>query len=435
MGLAPILRTPILRVPTLRVPILHTPTLRARILRVPVLRTPTLRARILRVPVLRTPTLRVPTLRAPLLRARTLRVPILGVPILRVPTLRARILRVPLHTPILNGRPEASQAGARQPGAGQAGASQAGTGQPGAGQAKASQAGASPASTFSEAGLPLAGKRVLVTRTRDQAGALSERLRALGAHPVEFPTIRIVPPLDWSALDAALRRLYAAGTPEAERYDWLVLTSANGVHICMQRLNSLGCDPRALRPVRVAAIRPATAAALEHYGVSADLVPEEYIAEGIAAALIEHERQRGSPIAGQRILLARAAEARKVLVDLLRQAGALVDEVAAYSTLPAASDDEQGRELLRLLQCRQLDILTFTSSSTVRNFVAWLRSSQQGSGADLMAALSSIAIACIGPVTARTARELGLAVTIEAREFTIDGLVQAIVQAYEDRHD
>jgi uroporphyrinogen-III synthase len=264
---------------------------------------------------------------------------------------------------------------------------------------------------------------------------LSERLRALGAHPVEFPTIRIVPPLDWSALDAALRRLYAAGTPEAERYDWLVLTSANGVHICMQRLNSLGCDPRALRPVRVAAIGPATAAALEHYGVSADLVPEEYIAEGIAAALIEHERQRGSPIAGQRILLARAAEARKVLVDLLRQAGALVDEVAAYSTLPAASDDEQGRELLRLLQCRQLDILTFTSSSTVRNFVAWLRSSQQGSGADLMAALSSIAIACIGPVTARTARELGLAVTIEAREFTIDGLVQAIVQAYEDRHD
>src|SRR5579875_1886618 len=435
MGLAPILRTPILRVPTLRAPILHTPTLRARILRVPVLRTPTLRARILRVPVLRTPTLRVPTLRAPLLRARTLRVPILGVPILRVPTLRARILRVPLHTPILNGQPEAGEKGPDPIMRNRPEASQAGTGQPGAGQAKASQAGASPASTFSEAGLPLAGKRVLVTRTRDQAGALSERLRALGAHPVEFPTIRIVPPQDWSALDAALRRLYAAGTPEAERYDWLVLTSANGVHICMQRLNSLGCDPRALRPVRVAAIGPATAAALEHYGVSADLVPEEYIAEGIAAALIEHERQRGSPIAGQRILLARAAEARKVLVDLLRQAGALVDEVAAYSTLPAASDDEQGRELLRLLQCRQLDILTFTSSSTVRNFVAWLRSSQQGSGADLMAALSSIAIACIGPVTARTARELGLAVTIEAREFTIDGLVQAIVQAYEDRHD
>ena len=407
-------------------------------------------APILRTPILRTPTLRVPTLRVPVLRTPILRVPVLRAPILRVPT-----LRVPLHTPILNGqpeagekgpdpimrnRPEASQAGTGQPGAGQARASQpeasqAGTGQPGAEQAKASQAGASPASTFSEAGLPLAGKRVLVTRTRDQAGALSERLRALGAHPVEFPTIRIVPPQDWSALDAALRRLYAAGTPEAERYDWLVLTSANGVHICMQRLNSLGCDPRALRPVRVAAIGPATAAALEHYGVSADLVPEEYIAEGIAAALIEHERQRGSPIAGQRILLARAAEARKVLVDLLRQAGALVDEVAAYSTLPAASDDEQGRELLRLLQCRQLDILTFTSSSTVRNFVAWLRSSQQGSGADLMAALSSIAIACIGPVTARTARELGLAVTIEAREFTIDGLVQAIVQAYEDRHD
>src|SRR5579875_3474849 len=425
MGLAPILRTPILRTPTLRVPILRVP-----VLRVPTLRLPILRAPILRVPILRLPNLRVPTLRVPVLRTPILRVPVLRAPILRVPT-----LRVPLHTPILNGQPEAGEKGPDPIMRNRPEASQAGAGQARASQAGASQAGASPASTFSEAGPLLAGKRVLVTRTRDQAGALSERLRALGAHPVEFPTIRIVPPQDWSALDAALRRLYAAGTPEAERYDWLVLTSANGVHICMQRLNSLGCDPRALRPVRVAAIGPATAAALEHYGVSADLVPEEYIAEGIAAALIEHERQRGSPIAGQRILLARAAEARKVLVDLLRQAGALVDEVAAYSTLPAASDDEQGRELLRLLQCRQLDILTFTSSSTVRNFVAWLRSSQQGSGADLMAALSSIAIACIGPVTARTARELGLAVTIEAREFTIDGLVQAIVQAYEDRHD
>jgi uroporphyrinogen-III synthase len=288
-----------------------------------------------------------------------------------------------------------------------------------------------------DAALPLAGKRILVTRTRDQASVLSERLRALGAQPIEFPTIRIVPPQDWHALDAALRRLYAAAAPEGEheRYDWLVLTSANGVHICMQRLSALGYEPRALRPVRVAAIGPATAAALAQYGVGADLIPDEYIAEGVAMALIEHERQGGSSIAGQRILLARAGEARKVLVDLLRQAGALVDEVAAYSTLPAAADDEQGREVLRLLQHRQLDILTFTSSSTVRNFVAWLKISQQGSSADLMAALSSIAVACIGPITAQTARELGLPVTIEAREFTIDGLVQAIVQAYEDKHD
>jgi uroporphyrinogen-III synthase len=281
-------------------------------------------------------------------------------------------------------------------------------------------------------GAPLAGKRVLVTRTRDQAGALSERLRVLGAMPIEFPTIRIVLPQDWRALDAALRRLYATGTSESEgaRYDWLVLTSANGVHICMQRLSALGYNPRALRPVRVAAIGPATAAALARYGVSADLVPDEYIAEGVATTLIEHEQRRGGSIAGQRILLARAAEARKALVELLQQAGALVDEVAAYTTLPAASDDEQGREVLRLLQRRQLDILTFTSSSTVRNFVAWLKSCQQGSTADLMAALSPIVIACIGPVTAQTARELGLTVTIEAREFTIDGLVQAIVQAF-----
>lgn len=281
--------------------------------------------------------------------------------------------------------------------------------------------------------LPLQGKRVLVTRTREQASALSERLRELGALPVEFPTIRITPPRDWGQLDGALRRLYATSAAEADDhpYDWAVFTSANGVNICFERLRALGYDVHAMRPsIRVAAIGPATAAALAHYGIVADLVPQEYIAEGVAAAIIEDARRRGSTLTGQRILLARAAEARKVLVTALQQAGALVDEVAAYVTMPVAHDDERGREVLRLLRKRQLDILTFTSSSTVRNFVSWLKSCEQDAGSQAEhsdVSLAQLTIACIGPITAQTARELGLHVDIEAREFTIDGLVEAII--------
>ncbi len=276
--------------------------------------------------------------------------------------------------------------------------------------------------------LPLQGKRVLVTRTRDQASALSERLHALGAIPVEFPTIRIVPPQDWSALDAALGRLYTHDDAATPSYDWLIFTSANGVNICCERLRALGYEPRTLRQVRVATIGPATAAALARYSISADIIPDEYIAEGVAAALIEDARRRGTSLAGQRVLLARAAEARKALVTELQQAGAQVDEVAAYYTHTVASDDEQGRTVLRLLQERQLDILTFTSSSTVRNFVAWLQSCAQNSALDSGTDLFQATIACIGPITAQTARELGLHVDIEAKEFTIDGLVDAIVK-------
>jgi uroporphyrinogen-III synthase len=218
--------------------------------------------------------------------------------------------------------------------------------------------------------MPLQGKRILVTRTREQASALNERLRALGAIPVEFPTIQIVPPEHWEPLDRALLRLCAGeGEPY---YTWLVFTSANGVKICCERLETLGYNARAIGNVRVAAIGPATAHALTRYGISADLVPGEYIAEEVAAALIADANRRGESLEGKRVLLARAAEARKVLVTELQRAGAIVEEVAAYHTLGAASDDEQGREVLRLLQARQLDFLTFTSSSTVRHFMQWL---------------------------------------------------------------
>ena len=276
----------------------------------------------------------------------------------------------------------------------------------------------------------LAGKRVLVTRTREQASALSGRLRTLGAEPIEFPTIHIVPPMDWTELDAALGRLYAA--PDAG-YDWLVLTSANGVHICMQRLRTLGYDPAALRHVRIATIGPATAAALAEYGVHADLVPDEYIAEGVISALLRDAQERGVSLEGQRILLARAAEARKILPLELREAGALVDEVPAYYTRTVARDDERGREILRQLQQGELDILTFTSSSTVRNFVSWLQSCAPDAPESLLKlARQQALLASIGPITSQTARELGLKVDIEASEFTIEGLVDAIV-VYEEK--
>src|SRR5438128_2661962 len=226
--------------------------------------------------------------------------------------------------------------------------------------------------------LPLQGKRVLITRTREQASALSERLRALGAIPVEFPTIRIVPPSDWQQLDTALKRLYILDASGQPYYDWLVLTSANGVRICCERLRSLGYDLQAMHHARIATIGPATATALERYGIKTDLTPDEYIAEGVATALIRDVQQRGLSLRGQRILLARAAEARKVLVTELQEVGAEVDEVTAYYTHAVTHDDEQGREVLRLLQNHQLDILTFTISSTVRNFVAWLKSCEQG---------------------------------------------------------
>jgi uroporphyrinogen-III synthase len=276
-------------------------------------------------------------------------------------------------------------------------------------------------------GAVLQGKRILVTRTREQASVLCEQLHALGAVPIEFPTIRIVPPHNWTVLDAALRRLY---TLEQPAYDWLILTSANGVHICMQRLRTLGYDPAALRHVRIATIGPATAAALKQYGVNTDLMPDEYIAEGVAKALFADAHERQLALKGQHILLARAAEARKVLVTELEQAGAVVDEVPAYSTLTVDRDDEQGRQVLQLLQQRQLDLLTFTSSSTVRNFVLWLRSCAPDSDAAeslLEMVRQNVQLASIGPITSQTARELGLKVAIEAKEFTIDGLVQAIV--------
>ena len=274
--------------------------------------------------------------------------------------------------------------------------------------------------------LPLQGRRILITRTHEQAGTFSEQLRALGATPVEFPTIRVVPPVDWKPLEDALKRLC-----EADCYDWLVCTSANGVRICFERLQKMGYDAQSLGDVRVAAIGPATAVELVKHGVTVDLVPDEYIAEGIAAALLDDARKSGESLEGKKVLLARAAEARDVLVTELQQAGAIVEVVAAYRTVGVTKDDERGREIMRLVESQQLDILTFTSSSTVRNLMHWLTQCDRDVTDAFLSNVTRHArpkIACIGPITSQTAREFGLDVHIEAYEYTIAGLIEAITR-------
>lgn len=249
---------------------------------------------------------------------------------------------------------------------------------------------------------PLFGQRVLVTRTRQQASALSARLRALGADAVELPTIHIAPPEDWTPLDSAIAELSS--------YDWIVFTSANGVGWFWSRLVNARLDARALHGIRLAAIGPATAAELETHGLRADYMPGEYVAEAVAAGL--------GDVGGQRVLLPRADIARPALANLLRQSGAEVVEVDAYRTLRPEIDPDELRDLLA-----GITVVAFTSSSTVRNLAAMA----VDAGLELPGALGEVAVACIGPITAATARELGLAVNVTAKEYTIDGLVEALV--------
>lgn len=254
---------------------------------------------------------------------------------------------------------------------------------------------------------PLFGRRVLVTRSREQASALSERLRELGAEPVEYPTIEIAPPRDVAPLDEAIARL--------RTYDWLIFTSANGVRAFVHRMNEKGMDIRALRRLKIAAVGPTTAQALQDYRLRVDYVPAVYKTEEIAAGI--------GDVAGERILLPRAERAPKRLARALRGKGAVIHEVAAYRTLAVGASDE----LRALLKDGQIDIVTFTSSSTVRNLVASLQ------GQTPAKALSRCLVACIGPVTARTAKRLGIGVDVVAREHTIAGLVEAIVTAAAER--
>ena len=273
---------------------------------------------------------------------------------------------------------------------------------------------------------PLEGRRILNTRTQEQAGTFSSQLSALGAIPIEFPTIRIVSPDDWGPLDNALKHLC-----EANWYDWLVFTSANGVQIFFERLIKLGYSAKSIGNVRIAAIGPATALTLAKYGAKVDLVPTTYIAEAVASALIEDVRKLGESLEGKRLLLARAAEARNVLIQELQRVGVEVDVVAAYRTFGIDKEGERGQRILRQLEAEELDIITFTSSSTVRNFMQWLIEYDAKFTETFIHRVAESArpkIACIGPITSQTARECGLKVHIEAQVYTIAGLLEAIIR-------
>lgn len=249
---------------------------------------------------------------------------------------------------------------------------------------------------------PLAGKRVLVTRPPHQASSFSKKLRALGAEPVEFPTIGIAPAEDGGPLDQAIAEIVS--------YDWLIVTSANAVAPFWERLKAARKDARALAGVHIGAIGPRTAAELERIGLVADFVPDTYVAEAVVEQI--------GDVAGQRILLPRSHIARAALVEGLMAKGAIVNEVTAYRTVAGDPSDAAWQRL----RDGQINVATFTASSAVRNFAEML---DDEAGELLRDAL----IACIGPITAATAAEYGIRVDIVAEEHTIDGLLDAIVAA------
>ncbi|HYA02261.1 MAG TPA: uroporphyrinogen-III C-methyltransferase [Syntrophobacteria bacterium] len=256
-------------------------------------------------------------------------------------------------------------------------------------------------------GRPLFGKTILVTRAREQASDFRVLLEGRGARCLEFPTIQVASPASWEALDNALRDL--------ERYDWVIFTSVNGVRFVFKRLEALGKDVRALRGLRLAAIGPKTARALQERGLRLDLVPSEYRAEAVIEALGEAE------IRGRRFLLPRAARAREVLPEKLAEMGGKVDVVTAYETVRPT---ERADEVRRLLCGGAIHCITFTSSSTVENFVAMV------GGDDLPSLVGQTVVACIGPITADTAREHGLHVEITPGEYTIEALTAALVDHF-----
>jgi uroporphyrinogen III methyltransferase/synthase len=253
---------------------------------------------------------------------------------------------------------------------------------------------------------PLFGKGIVITRPEKQADDLAQLLIKEGANPIHFPTIKIVPPPNWHKLDAAIKNM--------EYYDWLIFTSANGVAYFFERLLANKKDVRDLKGVKICCIGPATAQQVEGKGIRVDLVPKKFISEGILKSF------SGKNLKGKKILIARAAEARDVLPEGLKKLRAQVDVVTAYETI---NSGKKKNELEALLKENQIDVITFTSSSTVNNFVKIM-----GRNFSLP---KSVKIACIGPVTAAAAKKAGFPVDIHQEEYTMEGLVQALIDYFE----
>jgi uroporphyrinogen III methyltransferase / synthase len=255
---------------------------------------------------------------------------------------------------------------------------------------------------------PLSGKKILITRAREHASRFAVLLREYGADPIEVPTIQSVPPSSWEPLDRALAAIRA--------YDWLIFTSVTGVQAFFARFEAHGGQHTDLQGLNVCAIGPATASALRARGIEVDVMPPEYRAESVVESL------SALPLAGKRLLIPRAAVARDMLPRALAACGARVDVVEAYRTvLPSESLAPDTRRLI----VQGIDVVTFTSSSTVTNFVTLMGDT------GLPQLLRAAVIACIGPITADTARSYGLTPTLVSGEYTIPGLARAIVGYYE----
>ena len=256
--------------------------------------------------------------------------------------------------------------------------------------------------------MKLNGKRIIVSRAKEQAGSLSSLLKEEGADVLEIPFIEIRPAQSYEALDKAIENLLA--------YDWLILTSVNGVKAFFSRLEKQGKSEADLLHLKIVAIGPATAKAIEKHGIPVDIVPDEYVAE----AVVEEMRNQ---VKGERVLLVRAKVARDVIPNALRELGAKVHVMEAYETVVPESSRTTILEALN--SDMKPAVITFTSSSTVKNFVELVGQETIDSGL-----LDDVKLASIGPVTSTTLKELGLRVDIEAKEYTIPGLVEAILKAH-----
>jgi uroporphyrinogen III methyltransferase/synthase len=259
---------------------------------------------------------------------------------------------------------------------------------------------------------PLFGKRILVTRPREQAGDLVERLEVMGADAIEAPMIRVEPPSDYAPLDEACTRV--------GEFDWIVFASVNAVDAFIQRLLNGPRDLRALRDARLCGVGPATADRLARYGLKVDLVPAEHRAEGVVRAILEFRDVRG-----RKILVPRADIGRELIGDELRRHGAEVTEVVAYRTVVVEPERDGEPDIYRMLLERRIDVVTFTSGSAVRNFVRVLGDEP---AADL---LRNTIVASIGPATAEAAAVANIETTIMPAEHTVPALVDAIVKYFE----
>jgi len=254
---------------------------------------------------------------------------------------------------------------------------------------------------------PLAGKRIVVTRAHRQADGLSSLLKQFGAEVIEAPVIEIREPDSYDALDTALKDIL--------QYDWLILTSVNGVEAMFSRLEPLGLSVDSLQHLKIAAIGPVTEERIQDHGLVVDVVPPHYVAEEVVRSLRKL-------VKGEKVLLVRAQLARDVIPDELRAAGAHVDVVEAYHTM--IPEDAKSR-MQTVFDDRPLpDAITFTSSSTVQNFFTVVV------GTDIPTKLSHVKFASIGPVTSRTMRDYGLRIDVEADEYTMEGLTQALVRYF-----